>query len=123
MSHRRGQNHCGVTLTWLGAGTCGWQEIAGTYVMESSPAGLACALSHPAKRRGRRRGVRRRDGLALLEDGQDVSGRVLEPGDVRAAGPVDAVGVLAHAVVPVQGDAAADQILHCRGDACHPEGE
>src|SRR5689334_21747551 len=35
-----------------------------------------------------------RGGLAFLEDGEDVSGRVLEPGDVRAAGPVDALGVL-----------------------------
>src|SRR6185437_9960104 len=29
MPHRRGQNHYGVTLPWLGLDTRGWQENAG----------------------------------------------------------------------------------------------
>ena len=53
MSHRRGQNHYRVTLPWLGLDTRGWQEIAGAYGMEKLPAGLACALSHLAKRYAR----------------------------------------------------------------------
>ena len=36
----------------------------------------------------------RKLGLALLQHGQDVARRVLEPGDVRSPGPVDALLVL-----------------------------
>src|SRR5690348_3925675 len=61
--------------------------------------------------------------LALLQHGQDVPGGVLEPGDVRAAGPVDALVVLVHAVVLLQVDAAPDQLVHGRVDVVHPEVE
>ena len=39
------------------------------------------------------------------------------------AGPVDALGVLAHAVVLLQVNAAADQLVHGRVDVVHPEVE
>jgi rod shape-determining protein MreB and related proteins len=59
--------------------------------------------------------------LALLEHRQDVARGVLEPGDVRSAGPVDAPVVLAHPLVPFQLHAAADQLVHGRVDVVHDE--
>src|SRR2546423_15557869 len=49
MSHCRGQNHYRVTLPWLGLGTRGWQEIAGTYGMENyRPGWLALCRTRQA---------------------------------------------------------------------------
>src|SRR5580692_9811474 len=69
---------------------------------------------------GRRSGVA---GSAFLQDGEDVAGRVLEPGDVGAAGPVDALVVLAAAVIFLQLDAPADQFVHGRVDVIDGEVE
>src|ERR1035441_1605229 len=63
------------------------------------------------------------EGSAFLEDGQDVAGRVLEPGDVRAAGPVDALGVLAEAFVLFHLDPTADEFADSRVDVVHLEVE
>src|SRR5215475_1565499 len=76
-----------------------------------------------AEIRETRRGKRWGTELALLKDGEDVAGGVLEPGDVRAARPVDALVVLADAVVALEADAAAGELVHGRVDVVHLEVE
>jgi hypothetical protein len=58
-----------------------------------------------------------------LQDGEDVAGRVLEPGDVGAAGSVDALVVLAGAVIFLQHYAPADQFVDGRVDVIDGEVE
>src|SRR5437870_10071098 len=63
-------------------------------------------------------------GLAFLKHRQDVARRVLEPGDVRSPGPVNALLVLAslgQAVVPFQPHSPADQFVDGRVDVVHLE--
>jgi hypothetical protein len=60
---------------------------------------------------------------AFLQDGEDVAGWVLEPGDVGAADPVDALVVLAEAVILLQLDASAGQFVDGRVDIIDGEVE
>ena len=56
---------------------------------------------------------------ALLDHRQDVAGRILEPGDRRAAEPEDALVV--DALVPLELDADAGQLIDRRLDVVHRE--
>src|SRR5260370_17206591 len=59
--------------------------------------------------------------LAVLEDGQDVTRRIGEPGDERAAAPVDALGVLFHSLIALEAHASAGQLIDGRVDVVAPE--
>ena len=60
---------------------------------------------------GPRRVVIRVLRLLLLEHGQHVASRVLEPGDVRPLAAGDALLVLLEAVVPLEANATGGQLV------------
>src|SRR5580693_8427885 len=61
--------------------------------------------------------------LAVLQDRQDVTRRIGEPGDERAAAPVDALGVLLHPRVALEAHASAGQLIDGRVDVVDLEVE
>jgi hypothetical protein len=64
-----------------------------------------------------------RDRSVLLDYGQDVSGRVLEPRDQRASAAVDALLVLLKVLVPLEVHSSLDQLIDGLLDVVHWEVE